>query len=228
MLTEVLGSNSVNSSIFGQETSSNSNPKRELGKDEFLTLLVAQLKNQDPLNPLDSTAFTSQLAQFSSLEQLFGVNKTLADIQKSLTGRTNEDLLGYIGKVVKTSDNAITVEEGEPGSATYSLEDRANVGIKIYDDQGVEVRKINVGWKDPGEYEHGWDGRDNNDNQLSNGIYTFEVDAKDGNGFIVPHTTYCAGEVTGVTYKGDTPYLIVSNKLVTPESIIEVKKPSNE
>ena len=61
--------------------------KKELGKEDFLTLLVTQLKNQDPMNPMESTDFTAQLAQFSSLEQLFGVNDALGNIQNSLSGK---------------------------------------------------------------------------------------------------------------------------------------------
>ena len=67
------------------ETSASTSPKKDLGRNEFLTLLITQLKNQNPLNPLESADFTAQLAQFSSLEQLFGMNDSLADIQESLS-----------------------------------------------------------------------------------------------------------------------------------------------
>ena len=89
------------------ETLDYTKPKDELGRDQFLTLLVAQLQHQDPLNPLDGTDFTAQLAQFSSLEQLFAVNENLTGIQEAFSLQGNGDLLDFIGKTVKAEDNTI-------------------------------------------------------------------------------------------------------------------------
>jgi len=210
------------------ETSSYTSPKRELGKEDFLKLLIEQLKHQDPLNPMESTEFTAQLAQFSSLEQLFGVNETLADIQESISVRESGNVLEYIGKVVKTNDNTIFIKDGCMDSSTYTLEDRANVTIFIYNNEGVEIRRIYAGWNNAGEYDLAWDGRDNNGDMVSDGIYTFEIKALDGDGLVVPYNAYLTGEVTGVTYQDRIPYLMIGNKLVTPENIIEVTKNNSQ
>ena len=77
MSIEALGSLTNGSTLFGEELSPYVSSQKVLGRDQFLTLLVAQLRHQDPLNPLKSTEFTAQLAQFSSLEQLFDVNENL-------------------------------------------------------------------------------------------------------------------------------------------------------
>ena len=199
-------------------------PEKELGRDQFLTLLVAQLKNQDPLSPIESADFTAQLAQFSSLEQLFGMNESLRDIQDALAARESGDVLGYIGRSVKTFDSSIFIKDGTMDSNVYDLQDRAEVTISIRNDQGLEIRTIYAGWQDAGEHDLIWDGKDNRGDTVGDGIYTFELEAVDEEGSIVPYDTYLAGEVTGVTYQSGIAYLMIGNKLVAPENVIEVTK----
>jgi len=78
---------------YSESTPTYTSPEKELGRDQFLTLLVAQLKNQDPLNPMESADFTAQLAQFSSLEQLFGMNESLDAIQEAVAAQESGDVL---------------------------------------------------------------------------------------------------------------------------------------
>ncbi|MBW2036562.1 MAG: flagellar hook assembly protein FlgD [Deltaproteobacteria bacterium] len=196
--------------------------KETLGRDDFLILLVAQLKHQDPLNPLDGTDFTAQLAQFSSLEQLFTANDRLTDISESMDLQKTGDVLDYIGKTVKTTDNTILVENGETAPGAYNLEDKADVTVFILNDDGLEVRRIYEGWQNAGEHDLVWDGRDNDGRMVDDGAYTFELEARDKEGFVVPYNTYLTGEVTGVTYERGMPYLMVGNNLVSPSSVVEV------
>ena len=206
------------------DTSAYTKPKDKLGRDQFLTLLVAQLQHQDPLNPLDGTDFSAQLAQFSSLEQLFGVNETLADIQASLSARESGNALDYIGKTAKAISDTIFVNDGKIESGSYSLKDRADVTISIYDEQGLEVRRLYPGRQDAGEHDLAWDGKDNAGEVVEDGTYAFAVEATDEQGSIVPHDAYVAGEVTGVTYQSGIAYLMIGDKLVSPSNIIEVQK----
>ena len=209
---------------YSQSVSSGTSPKKELGKEEFLTLLVAQLRHQDPLNPMESADFTAQLAQFSSLEQLFGMNDALTAIQETLGTQESGNVLDYIGKLVKTNDSTVFIKDGNMESNAYTLEDEAEVTIFVYDSKGVEVRRIYGGWKEAGQHDLSWDGKDNNGNLAGDGIYFFEVEAIDENGFVVSYDAYLTGEVTGVTYQNSIPYLMIGNKLVAPENVIEVTK----
>lgn len=207
------------------ETSSYTSPKKELGKEDFLTLLVEQLKHQDPLNPMESSEFTAQLAQFSSLEQLYGMNENLAGIQEVLSDQNKENLLELIGKTVKADDNTILIKDGNAASGSYLLQDRADVTISIYDSNGFEIRKLNLGTQVAEEYDVAWDGRDESGEMVEDGIYTFEVIAKDDAGNYVTASTYTSGEVTGVTYQYGIPYLMIGDILVnTNHTIIEVTK----
>ncbi len=72
--------------------------KNSLGKDDFMTLLVAQLQAQDPTNPMDAQDFSAQLAQFSTVEQMFNVNENLAALQQSQIALNNTSALTLIGK----------------------------------------------------------------------------------------------------------------------------------
>ena len=212
------------SSTTNDQTSSNSSTN-ELGMDQFLNLFIAQLKNQDPLNPMDSTEFTAQLAQYSSVEQLYGMNSKLTDIENTLSSQNQQgDNLGYIGKTVKADDNSMIVDNGTVQTGSYSIDGSANVTIDVYDSQGQRVRTLYPGIEDKGEHEVNWDGRDDAGNMVGDGTYTFEITARDENGLIVPSNTYISGEVTGITYKNAQPYLMIGDKLLDSSKIIEVSQ----
>ncbi len=224
MYTNSLGTDYQQSAVTGADSSASVKAKKDLGKDDFLNLLVTQLKHQDPMNPMESQEFSAQLAQFSSLEQLFGVNEALQAIQKSLEASKNENILDYIGKVVKTSGNGVSVTGGISDSSVYSLNSSADVNISIYDALGSEIRSIKVGLKAPGEYSVSWDGRDNRGNIVGDGVYSIKINATDQTGASVSANVYHTGEVTGVTHQGGIPYLMVGKRLVLPDEVIEITK----
>jgi flagellar basal-body rod modification protein FlgD len=198
-------------------------PKDDLGRDTFLTLLVAQLKNQDPLNPMDSTQYTAQLAQFSSLEQLFSINDNLEGLKQSSDGESQENLLDYIGKEVTSGDNSLSLIHGETLGGTYDLRERGDVIVSIFDGLGQEVRTLYVTDQAPGKYSVPFDGRDNNGYELPDGDYNFAVRAFDYNGHTVDVKAGLSGKVTAVTYELGTPYLVVGDHHIRPESVSEVR-----
>lgn len=216
----------IDSNYTPADTGLSSEKKNDiLGRNQFLQLLVAQLQHQDPLNPLDGTDFSAQLAQFSSLEQLFNMNEALTKIEQSLDAHKTENVLGYIGKNVMAGENdTIFVIDGEPIAGTYNLENRSDVTIRIYDRAGLEVCSYYSGWKDPGEYSIDWNGMDNNGDAVGDGEYTYTIEARNEQGYAVPVETYVTGKVTGVTYKNGTPFLMIGDKLVSIDSIIEVRE----
>jgi flagellar basal-body rod modification protein FlgD len=215
----------INSDYYSSAGLSAEKKNDILGRNQFLQLLVAQLQHQDPLNPLDGTDFSAQLAQFSSLEQLFNMNDSLGKIEQSLDAQKTENVLDYIGKNVTTGDNdTIFMMEGEPIAGTYTLENRADVTISIYDYAGFEVCSYYAGRKDPGEYSVDWNGMDNNGDIVGDGEYTYTIEGRNEQGYAVPVETHVTGTVTGVTYKNDTPFLIMGDRLVSIDSIIEVRE----
>jgi len=194
----------------------------EMNKQQFLTLLVAQLQNQDPLNPMESTEFTSQLAQFSSLEQMIDVNKNLVEIKDAVSGSDKGDPIAYIGKYVKADDNSIVLKEGDMISGHYNIDEGANITVAIYNQLGKEIRTINAGWNEAGEYSLNWDGKDNLGDNVADGEYTFAVFGQNILGNYITVDTYSTGEVTGVTHSSGVPYLILGDKKVALSNIIDV------
>jgi flagellar basal-body rod modification protein FlgD len=223
MSIEALSTGFGTSSVSNENTSSNSGTE-ELGKDEFLKLFIAQIQYQDPLNPLDSAEFTAQLAQFSSVEQLYGMNSKLGNIEETMNNQSEQrDNLGYIGKTVKADDNTMNVDNGTVQSGSYTIDDSGYVTIDVYDSDGVVVRTFYKGWEDKGEHDVNWDGRDDSGAPAGDGSYTFEVTARDEDGFYVPSNTYISGEVTGITYQDGQPYLMIGNRIINDNNnIIEV------
>lgn len=211
-------------SSVSNETTSSSSGTGELGKDEFLKLFIAQIQYQDPLNPLDSAEFTAQLAQFSSVEQLYGMNSKLGKIEETLNNQSEQlDNLGYIGKTIKADDNTMRVDDGTVQSGSYTIDDGGYVTIDVYNSDGVIVRTFYKGWEDKGEHDVNWDGRDDAGALAGDGSYTFEVTARDEDGFYVPSNTYISGEVTGITYQDGQPYLMIGERIINDNNnIIEV------
>lgn len=197
--------------------------QKELGKDAFLRLLVAQLEHQDPLNPMESADFTAQLAQFSSLEQLFNINDNLTAIKETKSEEVSENLLDYIGKEVKSDQNKIAVYDGKSSGVTYSLSEPGDVIISVFDSDGAEIRTIYQRDQAAGEHDFYFDGNNSNGDPVSDGDYSFTVQAVDSTGSAIAVDAGLSGLVTAVTYQGGVPYLVVGDQLISPQYITEVR-----
>jgi flagellar basal-body rod modification protein FlgD len=218
-ISNYLGGTSV---VAGASSAANASAEDEsLGRNDFLTLLVTQLQNQDPLNPMESQDFSAQLAQFSSLEQLFDVNESLATIHETIAANEKENALDYVGMEVKAAGNTLYKDADNMDQGSYYIEDDAEVIISIYDSNGLEIRQIQAGFQDKGEHDLDWDGRDENGNIMDDGIYTYGISASDQAGSSVHSTTYSKGKVTGVSSQYGQTYLIIGERLLEPDSVLE-------
>lgn len=196
-----------------------------LGKDAFLTLLITQLQNQDPLNPADSTEFTAQLAQFSSLEQLSNVNKNLETLSLYQASINNAQAVSFIGKDIVAAGNALEVTSGQPATCEFELGAEAkSVVVSIYDAAGNFIRDLSASPLAAGKQHLVWDGKDRNGNTAASGSYTFEVQAESANGEKVYVTTYLRGTVSGVTFRDGVTYLTVGGSHVAVGAVTEVRQ----
>ena len=197
--------------------------KTTLGKEDFLKLLVAQLNNQDPLNPMDSADFTAQLAQFSSLEQLTNMNKSLDYLLLYQTSMNNAQAVNFIGSTVKASGNSISVEDGTSDQVQFDLAgDAAEVNVFIYDSSDNLIKTINCGSLSNGDQSMEWDGTNDGGETVSDGTYTFEVSAADAGGETIKASTYMTVEVTGVIFKEGNAYLLAGDLEISMSDVIEV------
>ena len=194
-----------------------------LGQEEFLLMLVTQLRHQDPLSPLDSTAFTAQLAQFTSLEQMTNMNKTLTSIRETQNGLSYMQATSYIGKNVTALGNMINLSGDEGADIKFNLGNTASqVIISIYDEYGELVNKIEKGTTDRGAVSVYWDGLKSNGTPAPEGFYGYSVLAMGQDGKQVPVETTVTVQITGVDLRGDTPYLISGGRAVPLYSVLEV------
>lgn len=189
-----------------------------IGKDVFLKMLVAQLKNQNPLSPLDGTDFAAQLAQFSSLEQLTNMSKQMENLSSSIGSMVNSELVTMIGSEVSAKGNTITAD-GTAKTLTYSLASDISSGeIGIYDSNGSLVTTLPIGSAKAGTNTAVWD------SSGRSGNYTFAVSGTDLQGKTVSGTTMTTGKVTGVNFQSGTSYLVVNGQNVAFGDVVSVNK----
>ena len=214
----------IDSSAVSTETQTGA-PDEILGKNDFLNLLVTQLQHQDPLNPAESTEFTAQLAQFSSLEQLNNINDNLKNMALFQTSVTNSQAVSYIGKEITARGNSVQLESGQPVECPFELADNAALAvISVYDATGGFVKSFETGPLDSGRQSAVWDGTDRNGSPVSEGLYRFEVQAVDANNQGVSVTPLMSSLVAGVSFIDQAASLITGLGTIAIDDVIAVSE----
>ena len=200
--------------------------KKTLGKDDFLKLLVTQMQFQDPLKPMEHTDFTTQLAQFSSLDQLFAINDGMQELSEIEGGANSVQAVDFIGKEVKASGNKVYIGKDKSSAVIeYNLADAvSNVIINISDKDGNNVRTIKAGPQDAGGHSIDWDGINDSGSLVSDGEYSFSISAVDPKGKESEVPTNISGTVTGVSFENDIAYLRVGETRILVTDVNEVKE----
>ena len=189
--------------------------------DNFLVLLTTQLKNQDPLEPLDTNQFTEQLVQFSGVEQAIKTNAKLDQLIAQQGTNQLTAALDYIGKSVEVESAGLDLSDGE-ARIIYGLASNAQqTTIEILDADGQPVRRLS-GETGAGRHELTWDGRDDYGNPLPDGLYSFLVSATDATGERVPAGQGTIGRVTGIEVIGGEVILSLGALQVTLDDIVAV------
>lgn len=173
----------VNNSVLDQyQIKQEPKQSKDLGKNEFLNLLVAQLNNQNPLEPQGNGEFIAQLAQFSQVEGIEKLNSSMGSLLSSYQSSQALQASSLVGrKVIVPTDKAI-VDTSEPFKASMVLPaSSSNVYVNVYDDKGVLVTRINMGEQKAGNIDFTWDGKNSDDEEMPAGKYKFEAHATYGN-----------------------------------------------
>jgi flagellar basal-body rod modification protein FlgD len=170
----------------------------ELSESRFLTLLTAQLKNQDPLNPMDNAEMTSQLAQISTVNGIEKLNTTLEKLMSSSTDSQAMQAAAMLNHLVLVEGSGMTLTEGNQAYAGVELAqgvDKAT--LTITNANGQVVRTVDLGALDAGVHDFTWDGKNDAGEPVAVGNYGFKITAEQG-GKTVNVTPLQLGAVTGV------------------------------
>ena len=192
--------------------------------DTFLILLTAQLQNQDPLAPMDSTQFTQQLVQFSQVEQQIRTNDQLEGLSDQYKAASAGAALSYLGKdaIIEADETYLS---GGAANWAYKLDAAADdVTIKIKDSRGRTIF-TDTGDRGAGEHLFTWDGTTDAGGTAANGVYTMSIEATDQAGEDVNTTIKVRETIMGVDFSGTTPVVITpsgTRNLDTIRSVLDV------
>ena len=212
------------------ENSQSAGAKAKLNEDlnRFLTLLVTQLQNQDPLDPLDATEFTSQLVQFASVEQQIFQNSNLEKLLNLQETNQISQMVDFIGKRVEYFGQELSLEKGN-AEFSYVMPSSvvdANVNISNSAGQNVFFAK---GDTTAGKHTVIWDGVDKNGNQQSDGKYSVLVSGTDPQGNLVTIEHLMVGSVSGAGVEESQVKLFIGEDIIIDqETIISVRKGTEE
>lgn len=184
---------------------------RSLGQDDFLSLMTAQLKNQDPFDPVDNTQMVAQMAQFSSLAGITEMSTTLKAIADKLGAASPNDALSWVGKTVLT-EGAVALPRSNGGVAGAIELDAAasRVNVSIADAAGNTVRTVELGAQAAGTTAYEWDGTTDTGDAAGPGPYTITVDAAAQDGTRVASRNLVWAPVASVTLTDGEPVLSVA------------------
>lgn len=190
--------------------------------NSFLTLLTTQLKNQDPLDPVKATEFTSQLAQFASVEQGIQTNSNLEKLIALSNNTQSLTAVSYLGKYVEAKSNTMALTNGS-AKFSYSLPSAASgVAFVIQNASGVPVATMS-GDGTAGEHSLTWDGTDSQGVQLPDGQYTITARAVDAKGQPITVQTYAVGTADGVDNSSGTTNISINGVEVPVSDVTTVK-----
>ncbi|MFI8681171.1 flagellar hook assembly protein FlgD [Brevundimonas diminuta] len=191
----------------------------------FLSLLTTQLKNQDPLSPVDSNEFTAQLTQMAGVEQQLLTNDLLTGLLKAQQGDGLTGAAQYIGKDATAVWAATRFEDGEANWSYELAADATDATLQVLDASGKVVWSGPAPEKTNGMHDFKWDGKTTGGGQVDDGgVYTLKVVAKDGAGKAVDSQVLIRGRVTGVEMYDNTPFVIIGKSIMPVSSLIALEE----
>jgi flagellar basal-body rod modification protein FlgD len=199
----------------------------QVSQQQFLTLFIEQLKNQDPLSPLQPDQLTAQLAQFSSLEQLTGINTRLDALAGTAKQTTGSAMLGLLGKQVSIDGGRLPISGAKAPRVDYRLTEAAErVTATVRDADGRPVRVVDLGAQEAGAHAFAFDGRDGTGALLADGSYGVEIVATARGAKVpTPVSLTTLATVDGVDLGSDPPVLLVGGERIPLDQVHEVHEP---
>lgn len=192
--------------------------------ETFMSLLTAQLRNQDPLSPLDSNEFTAQLTQMAGVEQQLLTNDLLTSLLSAQQAGDLTNAAAYIGREVSAVFSATKLQDGK-ATWSYELADKAkDVQLQVLDSKGQVVWSGDAPSSESGIHDFTWNGQTTGGGKFDDGgVFTLKVVAKDTAGEAVDSQVLIRGRVISVEKYGDQPYLTVGGSVLPMSSVIAIE-----
>jgi flagellar basal-body rod modification protein FlgD len=202
--------------------------KGQLDKDDFLTLMVTQLKHQDPTKPQETNEMATQLAQFNSVEQLVHMNKAIGDLVKSQNELRSDRLTQYIGMDVQVASDKLKIkDDGKMSDAYFELPiPSGSTSVAIKDSNSKVIRYLTLGASESGTQRVKWDGLDDKGQKASPGQYTFVVSAATNDGKPIQAKTTITSRVNAITSIHEGGKLDTDAGPMEPKNIIAIRAPN--
>lgn len=202
--------------------------KKTLGKDDFLKIMLTQMKHQDPTNPFKAEQMATEMAQFTSVEQLQNVNQNLAKMANQNQPLERLAMTGLIGKKITVDRGRFPHTEGTNESLSFNLpKDSPQVKIAIISDGGEVVLEKDVGAMKAGENSFTWDGLKSNSLPTKSGGFMLKVEAQDERGQQMQLNSMAQARVIGVSFEGAEPFFLIGDSThqekVTMKNIIRIE-----
>jgi flagellar basal-body rod modification protein FlgD len=194
--------------------------------DEFLRLFIAQLENQNPLDPQDGADFVAQLAQFSAVEQSAETNKRLGAILASQQSVSNAALAGFVGKTGTVAGDRFTISGRTEGIPALGLElgtPASKVEVIIRDNNGNQVKRFDLGAQTTGRITVPWDGKTDSGTPLAKGDYEIEVTASAADGSAVQASTTLSGLIQAIDFIDGAPRLRIGAVSAAPSDVLSIE-----
>jgi flagellar basal-body rod modification protein FlgD len=196
--------------------------KKDLGEQEFLRLLMTQLGNQDPMNPMESAQFMDQLSAMNTVEQLMAANQRLENLMMGLSSLNNQSSVGLVGKLIVARGDTVTHNMGESTELMFEISEQVSeANITVKDSEGRIVDVIALGDTEAGIQSVNWDGI-GSDGPLPSGDYTFEVRATNEQGIRIETRTYVTGVVEEIRFDNGYPMLVIGGQRVGLDDILRI------
>lgn len=201
----------------------------ELDKNAFMKLMLTQMKNQDPMNPIQAHEMAAQLAAFTSVEQLQNLNSTMQEMKKEQSPTVNFEALNFIGKSASgDSSEILRQKDDKTHPLKFILPREADTTeIRIRNSQGEVVRTLKLNSLKAGENTVTWNGQDERGMNTPPDNYQMFIEAKDKMGSKILAETKFDGTITGVNFSAQGPILMVGNQSIRLSDVKKIVDPKN-
>jgi flagellar basal-body rod modification protein FlgD len=223
----VDGVNNYNN-IFTNTTSESADTKNDLDKNAFLKLLVAEIQNQNPLEPMDNQKFVEQMTQFSTMEQMTNMSESFQEFMNASMATTRLQASAVVGKYAVIEGNEIKFRDNSAESIVFNVEEQGEVLIRITNPDGKLIREENLGYKEAGIHGYQWDGRDDSGTMQAEGTYNYQLVVVDSTGQEKTFGGVDGGTVEAVQFVDNNIYVIVNGQKYNFEDIIEISEAPEE